>query len=144
MKDFSFGVVPVFKEENRILFLLIQHLHNKGGHWAFPKGHPEVGETGLETAKRECEEETGLKNVKIIEDLEFFEKYSFEQGGIQIDKTVKYFLGLANDKNVIPQEIEIGNYAWLEFDEALEKITFTEGKKMLLEVGKNLDKLKSL
>ncbi len=144
MKDFSFGVVPVFKDGDKLLFLLIQHLHKKGGHWAFPKGHPEVGETGLETAKRECEEETGLKNVKIFEDLEFFEKYSFEQGGVQIDKTVKYFLGISSDKNVIPQEIEIGNYAWLEFNEALEKITFAEGKKMLIEVGTHLDRIKEL
>jgi len=77
-------------------------------------------------------------------DRSFFEKYSFEQGGVQIDKTVKYFLGISSDKNVIPQEIEIGNYAWLEFNEALEKITFAEGKKMLIEVGTHLDRIKEL
>ena len=59
-------------------------------------------------------------------------------------KTVKYFLGISSDKNVIPQEIEIGNYAWLEFNEALEKITFAEGKKMLIEVGTHLDRIKEL
>ena len=45
---------------------------------------------------------------------------------------------------MIPQEIEIGNYAWLEFDEALEKITFLEGKKLLKEVSKYLDRIKLL
>ncbi|MCF6276223.1 MAG: NUDIX domain-containing protein [Candidatus Magasanikbacteria bacterium] len=144
MKDFSFGVVPVFKEGDKLLFLLIQHLHEKGGHWAFPKGHPEVGETEIESAKRELEEETGVKDVKIIEGLEFFEKYSFEQDGIHIDKTVKYFVGIANSKDVTKQEIEVGDYVWLEFEDALEKITFVEGKKMLKKVGENIDKINSL
>ena len=38
------------------LFLLIQH---QAGHWAFPKGHANPGESPAETARREFAEETG-------------------------------------------------------------------------------------
>ena len=34
--------------------------HRFGGHWSFPKGHVEAGETERQTALREVKEETGL------------------------------------------------------------------------------------
>ena len=37
--------------------------------WLFPKGHIEAGETDEETALREIQEETGLKNLEYIDDL---------------------------------------------------------------------------
>ncbi len=49
--DASFGIVPVHERDGVRRFLLIQHL---GGHWGFPKGHPEKGESPVETARREC------------------------------------------------------------------------------------------
>ena len=45
-------------------FLLIQH---HAGHWGFPKGHQEKGEDDLTTARRELQEETGIKQIKIYE-----------------------------------------------------------------------------
>ncbi|MBD3304395.1 NUDIX domain-containing protein, partial [Candidatus Woesearchaeota archaeon] len=40
-------------------YLLVKH--KEGGHWDFPKGHAEEGETEEETALREIYEETGLR-----------------------------------------------------------------------------------
>jgi len=74
--DSSFGAILFFKTKNAILFALI---HHKAGHWAFPKGHQIKGETEIETARREIEEETGLKNVKIFANYFFSERYSFEE-----------------------------------------------------------------
>jgi 8-oxo-dGTP pyrophosphatase MutT (NUDIX family) len=37
--------------------------------WCFPKGHVEPGETLLETARREVEEESGLTDLDIREEL---------------------------------------------------------------------------
>ena len=50
IEDFSCGVIPYRVVDGTRQFLLIQH---KAGHWAFPKGHPEAGETNLQTARRE-------------------------------------------------------------------------------------------
>ena len=63
-KEVAFGVVPIFVPEVdqkptgavRPQYLLIQHVL---GHWGFPKGRPEAGEKGSETAAREFAEETG-------------------------------------------------------------------------------------
>ena len=111
MKDEAFGIVPIFSTESEPLFLLIQH---QAGHWAFPKGHADPGESALETAKRELEEETGIRNYEVLEEPSFVEHYSFVQEGTpsfvkhysfakegeSIEKTVTYFLAFVNSMEV--------------------------------------------
>ncbi len=130
IKDTSFGVIPVVKKEEGFLFLLIKH---QKGHWAFPKGHPEVGETETQTALRELAEETGITDCRIHEDISFSENYQFEKDGEIYDKTNTYFLCLADDSKVTIQEKEIADYKWANYDEALETITFPQAKKVLAE-----------
>ena len=54
----SCGAIVFRKFHGNIELLLIKHAN--GGHWSFPKGHVEEGETEVETALREVHEETGL------------------------------------------------------------------------------------
>ena len=56
-KEFSFGIVPLQCVNEQWQVLLVQH---QAGHWAFPKGHAEIGEEPKQTAERELLEETGL------------------------------------------------------------------------------------
>ena len=56
-KEKSCGALVVRRGAESPEILLIKH---NGGHWAFPKGHVEAGETEEETALREVQEETGL------------------------------------------------------------------------------------
>ena len=49
----------VFRRQNDLIQLLLIK-HKKGGHWSFPKGHVEAGESERETAMREILEETGV------------------------------------------------------------------------------------
>lgn len=128
LRDFSFGVVPVRREGSRILFLLVQH---RSGHWAFPKGHAEAGETYLQTARRELLEETGVGDVDILGDQKFVEHYDAVKRGREIDKTVTYYLGWVKDSAVRVQPEEIRDFAWLDFDEASQRITFEETREIL-------------
>ncbi len=68
----------------------------KPGRWQFPGGHPEKGETLLETAIREVFEETGLDISREKGNLRFFGYYLVEekQGGKVIKRylQVRYFL----------------------------------------------------
>ena len=54
----------IFRDEGgKRLYLL---LHYAGGHWDFPKGHVEAGESEEQTAKREIQEETGISSIEFL------------------------------------------------------------------------------
>ena len=128
----SFGVIPVFRDSNNNLFFcLIRH---KKGHWGFPKGHRDKGESDEKTALRELKEETDIDIVNLLDNQFFFEKYSFQKDSFYHDKTVKYFLGFTpssvamtrkNFKNEIPE------LRWVTYEEAKQLITFPEAKEVL-------------
>jgi len=136
MKDECFGIVPIFASETDTLFLLIQH---QAGHWGFPKGHANPGESALETAKRELEEETGIRDCEVLEEPSFVEHYSFVKEGEPIEKTVTYFLAFVNSMEVQLQAEEIQNSAWICFEEAVKLITFDANRQVLREVKAYLD-----
>lgn len=136
-RDHSFGIIPFHRDENGWHFLLIKH---NEGHWSFPKGHKETGESDKEAAMRELKEETGIKNCKIVGNNYFIEKYTFERDGGKIEKTVKFFLEEVNKEHSINlQKKEISEYKWLTFEEALKTLTFENGRKLLGEVKYFLD-----
>ena len=138
VNDFSCGVIPYRLVDGQRQFLLIQH---KAGHWAFPKGHPEAGETDLQTARRELAEETGISAVEIDEARPFEEHYHFtKRSGKQVSKRVLYFLGrVAPGQAVSLQEEEVSNYAWGDAQQTRERLTFDEGRALLDDVLSYID-----
>ena len=54
----SCGAIVFRKYHGNTELLLIKHAN--GGHWSFPKGHVEPGETEEETAAREVKEEVAI------------------------------------------------------------------------------------
>ena len=136
MKDECFGIVPILGKGADSLFLLIQH---QAGHWAFPKGHPNPGESPAETARREFTEETGISDFKMLHEPCFTEHYSFVQHGEPIQKTVTYFLGFVNSRDVVLQVEEVQNSAWVSGEEAIKLITFEANRRMFGEVQAYLD-----
>lgn len=139
-KDQAFGLVPVYKDGEKLLFLLTRHVL---GHWAFPKGHPEGAETPLQTAKREFEEETGITDYEVDDSISWQEHYFPVVNGEKLDKTVIFYLGLVNDQTVNIQEAEVQDYGWFSYEEALERLTFDEGRKVLQQANKYLHRQKN-
>lgn len=147
VREQSYGVVPVFKEGGRWLFLLVQHStsrerapkEERAGHWAFPKGHAEKNESPLQTAKRELAEEAGITDAEIVEGAEFSERYFFTFEGSTVRKMVTYFLGIVKSKEVHIQEAEIVDYKWATYEEALELATFENAKAMIRDARAFLD-----
>ena len=139
MKDEAFGIVPIFIEKtgelSEMQFLLIRHW---AGHWGFPKGHAEPGETAIATACRELEEETGIQSCKVLDDPAFVEQYSFKKGDQLVEKTVTYFVGTVQSKAVTCQEQEIQAYTWVNFETALKTITFDQARRILQRVHEYL------
>ncbi len=134
----SYGIIPVYKKGNQLLFLLVKH---SIGHWAFPKGHIEKGENPIQTAKRELAEETAIvpHDIKIIEDTTFTENYSFTKDGQEIEKTNGYFIGITDKMEVKILEKEISEYKWADYETALQTITFDKSKKILQKAKKYLN-----
>ena len=125
-KEFSYGIIPILRKDGRDLFLLVRH---KAGHWSFPKGHAEPGETEVQTARRELAEETGISVCDLVDAAVFAETYSIPKRDIQ--KTVKYFLGFVKTQTVHIQPEEITEYAWSTYEDALKRISFPEAQKIL-------------
>lgn len=68
----SCGAIVYRKSHGNTEILLIKHINS--GHWSFPKGHMEAGETEIETAIREIKEET---SVDVMIDPTFRETVSY-------------------------------------------------------------------
>ena len=130
-QDSAVGIIPVYTNGEETLFCLIQHA---AGHWGFPKGHIDPGESEEQTALREAREEAGITDAKLDTSRVFTESYGFEKNGQQYQKTVRYFLAeVSRTDNVTPDEFkgEIPDMRWSLYPEALELIR--EQSKPLLE-----------
>lgn len=137
MKEKSCGIIPIHRKSGEVYFLLIKHLI---GHWGFPKGHVEEGETEEQTALREFTEEVGIKECEIIKGFKYSQSYYFYKKEGKIFKEVVFFLGIVrNIDNIKLQEEEISEYGWFTYKEVLEKISFDSNKKMVDEAIKFLE-----
>ncbi|HSX14022.1 MAG TPA: NUDIX domain-containing protein [Chlamydiales bacterium] len=134
----SFGVIPLRKKHDEWEVFIIQH--SKGHYWGFPKGHSEDDETPIEAAYRELKEETNLDPIGALRTDPFVEQYQFTLRGERISKRVSYFLTEVTG-DVILQNAEISNGIWLPIEEAIEKVTHSEGKSILSQVVNILNKL---
>ncbi len=120
----------IFRRENGVLkFLVVQE--KSGGHWGFPKGHVDQGETEQETAAREIYEETGLK-VKFLDGFRSTVQYSPKPNTI---KEVVYFLAGSPHKSVKCEGAEIEDFRWVGLGEALELLTFENSQAVLQEAN---------
>lgn len=122
MREESCGAVIHCDSE----FLL---LHYEAGHWDFPKGNRERGETKIETAVREIEEETGLKNLE-FSDFEKEITYFYKREGKTVYKIVTYFLARSTTKEVrISWEHQ--GFEWLPYEKALDRLSYQNARDVL-------------
>lgn len=137
MREYSYGIIPLQRKGKTWEVLLVQHY---AGHWAFPKGHAEKGESAQETAERELREETGLTVSSYLKEEPFSEQYFFMFKGKRIFKTVQYFLAEV-EGDVKIQEAEISQSQWVPLDQAADFITFPEAKKLCKKVQESVFEL---
>ena len=136
----SIGTVIFRKEGDKIYYLLLSYprgSRSPNPYWDFPKGHSESGEKEIETARREAEEETGLKDIKFVERFKEWIKYFFKFKGKNILKFVTFYLAETKTKNVEISGEHIG-YKWLPYEEAIEQLTFQNAKEILQKANRFL------
>lgn len=126
--EFSFGIIALKKIEGVWHVLLVQQ---HGKYWSFPKGHAEGDETAIATAKRELEEETGLRVKELLFEEPLIENYTFFREA-QVKKQVLYFLALVEGTLKLQHE-EILDAKWVTFADALEQLTYPGSKAICIQ-----------
>jgi len=124
----SYGVVPIAKTSSGYEFLLIQQTQ---GHWTFPKGHRNWGETPFQTAKRELEEETGITEIDIDQNTVFETVYIHTKGWFKRKKRVYFYPGYLQKREIIMQEAEIIDYTWASYEDAKKLLKYPDMEHML-------------
>ena len=125
----------VINDKNEVLLI-----HHNAGHWDFPKGHMEDGETEVQTAKREVKEETNI-DVEVNERYRYVTKYSPKE---DVMKEVVYFLAKNVSNNKKAQLEELSEVKWIEINMAIEKITYDNSREILIQLKKDLEKKGSM
>ena len=85
------------------------------GKWDLPKGKMDKKETFEECAKRETEEETGLKDIKLISPL-ITSYHTYHEGSRYLLKETKWFtMNISGEQKLIPQATEqITKLEWVK------------------------------
>jgi bis(5'-nucleosidyl)-tetraphosphatase len=133
VEERSAGAVVYREVGGRRMYLLLQN----AGRWDFPKGGMEKGESELQTVMREVEEETGLKDVKIVPGYRKVIEYFYRREGKNIHKQVVYLLGFTGEEKV-KISFEHQGFGWFPYAEALERASYENSKMTLTEAERFL------
>ena len=141
-REKSAGAI-VYRMENGAPHFLLLRYHS--GHWEFPRGHVENGESEEETVKREIKEETGLADIKIMPKFREYTKFFFrktynlkpeeKKNAPWVFKLVILYLAETKTKDIKISEENTG-FLWLPFEQALKRTTYKQAKEVLKKANK--------
>jgi bis(5'-nucleosidyl)-tetraphosphatase len=126
LREKSCGAV-VFLKNSEVNYLLLRY---GAGHWDFVKGNVEPNESEKDTVIRELREETGIVNARFIDDFREKIEYFYRRQGATIHKEVIFFLIETHTEKVELSYEHVG-YIWLNYQRAMEKLTFKNAKNVL-------------
>ena len=116
------GVI-LLNHENKIF--VGKRIDNPENFWQMPQGGIDQNENFLQAAKRELEEETGIKSVKLIKELDEWLEYDLPKNllgkiwkGKYRDQKQKWyimkFLGKNDEINIKTKNPEFLDWKWIE------------------------------
>ena len=119
------------KKDNKIL-MVQENRKEKKGKWNMPAGKLEENEDIITAAIREVKEETNL-DVEIDANKRYTMEYVTDKGTL---KQVVLFIAKCTGGEIKAQECEVNDIKWLDFDEAIETITYDNTRKLFKEILK--------
>src|SRR5208283_3151965 len=127
LREKSCGAVVFIKKDDAARYLLLNYA---AGHWDFVKGNVEVNESEKETVVRELKEETGITEAQFIDGFREPIAYFYRRQGLTIRKEVVFFL-MESYSDKVQLSFEHIGYTWLDYQHAMEKLTFKNAKDVL-------------
>ncbi|MGB9497080.1 MAG: NUDIX domain-containing protein [Dissulfuribacterales bacterium] len=115
----SAGIILVRKNGVQWKYLLLRAF----GYWDFPKGIVEPGESPLEAARREVEEETALNDLNFRWGYDYRETEPYSRG-----KVARYYIAETSESGVsllVNPDIgkpEHDEYRWVSYEEAVSLV----------------------
>ena len=134
-KEVSAGAV-IFRRDGEIKYLLLRY---ESGHWDFPRGGIELGEKEEETIVREAKEETEITDLIFLPNFREKIFWFYKKDGRTIYKEAIFYLAETKTAEVKLSHEHI-DFKWLPYAEAMEQITFPNGKKVLEKANEFLNK----
>jgi putative (di)nucleoside polyphosphate hydrolase len=124
------GIV-VLNKQNKVF--VAKRIDNPKNFWQMPQGGVDEGENFLNAAYRELEEETSIKKVKLIQELEGTITYELPDRLLGIIWKGKYrgqkqkwflmrFNGEDNEINIKTKNPEFLDWKWIEIDQLTEVV----------------------
>jgi 8-oxo-dGTP pyrophosphatase MutT (NUDIX family) len=124
--EFSAGGL-VFDDEGRVLLIRARDLRNQPV-WTLPKGALKPGESSIDAALREVQEETGYRCELVRELMPV--TYWFQRDGRRIRKTVRWYLMRPVEK-VGEHDHEVDEVLWATKDDALSRLRYDSDRRLL-------------
>ena len=124
------GIV-VLNKKNKVF--VAKRIDNAKNFWQMPQGGVDDGEDFLTAAYRELEEETSIKNVKLISELDGFVSYNLPDRLLGIIWKGKYkgqkqkwflmrYLGNDNEINIKTKKPEFLEWKWIDINEITKQV----------------------
>ena len=124
------GIV-VINKKNKVF--VARRIDNPKNFWQMPQGGVDEGENFLNAAYRELEEETSIKSVELIQELEGTITYELPNHLLGIIWKGKYrgqkqkwflmrFIGDNNEINIKTKKPEFLEWKWIEIDQLTEVV----------------------
>ena len=123
MREVSAGAVLYTRVNGQVRYLLVLE---KPGHFGFPKGHLEQGETEIDAALREIREECGIEATLRTE---FRQVLTYPVRGHSKDNI--YFTACYRDQIPRLMNTEVDGVLLVTFEKALELLTFDNSRQLL-------------
>ncbi len=126
------GII-VLNSENKVF--VGKRKDNPNNNWQMPQGGVDIGEDHISAMKRELAEETGISNIKIIKELDYWLEYELPKNLVGIIWKGKFrgqkqkwfivkFLGKDSDINIKTNNAEFIEWKWLDIDDLSNVIVY--------------------